>query len=310
MNLSKIFLSAFLVLFLNQAWSFDFEKHLQKVTDGVYAFIGPINDRTTENLGLNNNIGFIDTAQGWVLIDAGGNNEAAAVLEKLAKGIKDQPIVAVINLGSQDHRWLGNAYFAGKGAKIYAYAGTVNTQHKMFDQLVKQITTKVKGLSPIKEKTADVVLQGEKNPLEIGGVKMELIYFGDAHFPGDTVLWLPEKQVLFTGDLVYTDRMLGVHPWSNVITWDEAYQKMHQLDAKYIVPGHGQVADWALADRDTGNYLQKLIKVLTPLAEDFAGVDEAVAQNADWPEFKHLKHYDTWHKTIISRAYLQLENGM
>ncbi|HHS99857.1 MAG TPA: MBL fold metallo-hydrolase, partial [Thiomicrospira sp.] len=36
----------------------------QKVTDGVYAYIGPITDRTPENLGLNNNIGFIDTAKG------------------------------------------------------------------------------------------------------------------------------------------------------------------------------------------------------------------------------------------------------
>lgn len=283
---------------------------LQKLTDGVYAYIGPTDDRTPQNLGLNNNIGFIETQKGWVLVDAGPCPAAGKKLEAMAKQVKKMPIIAVINLGSQDHRWLGNAYFAEKGAKIYAYAGTVKTQQKMFNQLKDHLLKKVPLCAPIKMKTADVVFKNKSNTFSIGGVEMQLNFYGDAHFPGDATLYLPKKKVLFTGDMVYVDRMLGIHPWSNPITWQKAYHQLRKLPAKWIVPGHGQITTWKQADQETGAYLDKLIHTLQPMAEDFAGVDEAVHQNADWPEFKHLKHYNSWHKTNVSRTYLKLESSL
>jgi len=282
----------------------------QKVTNGVYAYTGPLTDRTPENLGLNNNIGFIDTQAGWVLIDSGAGDAAAKKLHEIAKNIKDQPIDAVINIGSQDHRWLGNDYFSKLGAKIYAHQKTVKTQSSMFNQLLDRLVSKVPALKGTHKKTADIVLSENSNTLTIGGVEMQLNFYGDAHFPGDSALWLPKQQVLFTGDSVYVDRMLGVHPWSNTITWNEAYQKMRALPAKFIVPGHGQVSDWEKVDADTGRYLAKLISTLTEAAENMEGVGSAVDANRDWPEFKHLEHYDSWHPQNLNRTYLRIESGL
>lgn len=282
----------------------------QKVADGVYAYIGPTTDRTPENFGLNNNIGFIDTSEGWVLVDSGSGDAGAKKLEQAIMAVKKQPIVAVINIGSQDHRWLGNHYFSSKGAKIYAYEKSVKTQKAMFANQVDSMTKKVPQIKGTQLKTADIELKDSKNKLVIGGVEMHLNFYGDAHFVGDSVLWLPKQQVLFTGDIVYIDRMLGVHPWSNTITWNKAYQAMRQLPAKQIVPGHGQVADWEKADADTGNYLKKLISSLSSAAEDMAGVDKAVSDNRNWPEFKHLDHYDSWHPQNLNRTYLKIESSL
>lgn len=306
-KLTTLFMAGLALIALN---SYAVEFKAQKVADNIYAYVGPLTDRTPENLGLNNNIGFIDTADGWVLVDSGAGDAAAKKLEAIAKGIKDQPIVAVINIGSQDHRWLGNDYFSKQGAKIYAFKKSVKTQTAMFNQLLDRLVPKVPALKGVKMKTADVVLEQTSNTITIGGVEMQLNYYGDAHFPGDSVLWLPKQKVLFTGDIVYLDRMLGVHPWSNTVTWNDAYQAMRKLPAEYIVPGHGKVSDWKQADAETGNYLQKLVKNLKAAAEDFAGVDSAVADNADWPEFSHLEHYDSWHKQNLSRTYLKLESSM
>jgi len=282
----------------------------QKVTDGVYAYVGPITDRTPENLGLNNNIGFIDTAVGWVLVDSGAGDAAAKKLKAIARGIKDQPIVAVINIGSQDHRWLGNDYFSKQGAKIFAFKKSVKTQSAMFNQQLDRLLPKVPALKGVQMKTADVVLEKKSNILNIGGVEMQLNFYGDAHFPGDSALWLPKQKVLFTGDIVYLDRMLGVHPWSNPVTWSEAYQKMRQLPAEFIVPGHGGVSDWQQADTETGNYLKNLNARMQEQAENMDGVDAAVSENKDWPEFKHLEHYDSWHKQNLNRTYLKFESSM
>lgn len=298
----------FILGMVSSAWSS--EVVFQSVKPGIYAYVGPLNDRTPENLGLNNNIGLIDTAKGWVLVDSGAGDLAAKALDEAAQKIKAQPIIAVVTLGSQDHRWMGNDYFSRQGAEIYAYQGTVVTQKKMFAQLKASLSRKVPAFKGTKMKTADKVFEKKKTSFSIGGISMQLNFYGNAHFPGDAVLWLPKQKVLFTGDLVYVDRMLGIHPWSDAQSWLKAYQAMRALPAEIIVPGHGRVTNWQQADRDTGDYLSKVVEVAREGVENFSGVGEVVSANQDWPKFKHLKHYDSWHKRNLNHAYLQIESSM
>ena len=42
---------------------------------------------------------------------------------------------------------------------------------------------------------------------------------GGAHTPGDLMVWLPQQRVVFSGDIVYVDRMLGVIPVSHTGRW-------------------------------------------------------------------------------------------
>lgn len=284
--------------------------HFTKVADDIYAYIGPLTNRTPENLGLNNNIGLVVTKKGSVLIDSGAGVPSAKALEKAVKSITDLPIIAVINTGSQDHRWLGNGYFVEQGAKVYALEKTVKTQTSMGAGLVDKMTKVSDIFASTKPITASEPFKSSDAKFMIGEVGFELKYFGNAHFPGDAVLWLPEQKVLFSGDLIYVDRMLGVHPFSKVASWQKAFHAAESLPAKVIVPGHGQVCDWNKARQDTGNYLDKLVLVMGNAADSMLGVDQAVSDNKDWPEFKHLEHYDSWHKTILNRTYLQFEEGM
>lgn len=303
------FMALFLVLLITPAAAQGFE--FKKVHGNVYAYIGPLDNRTTENLGLNNNIGLVVTKVGAVLIDSGAGDASAKALEKAAKAITKKPIVAVINTGSQDHRWLGNHYFAERGADIYAMQLTVTTQQSMGAGLVDKLSEVSDAfLAEQPLAVAKAPFEGELTQLTIGDTEFELNYYGDAHFPGDIVIWLPKQEVLFSGDMIYVDRMLGVHPFTNVKSWQKAFHQAESLPAKYIVPGHGQVADWDLARQDTGNYLDKLVSVMAEAAEEMQGVGKVVKDNADWPEFKHLEHYDSWHKRILSRTFLQFEEGI
>lgn len=311
MNFIKV-LSVFAVLvvsfFSHSVMAMDFG--FTKVADKTYAYIGPLTNRTPENLGLNNNIGLVVTNKGAVLIDSGAGIPSAKALESAVAKVTDKKVVAVIHTGSQDHRWLGNGYFAEKGATIYALAKTVKTQESMGAGLVDKMTK----VSDVFSTTIPVIAKSpfvkDDVKLTIGDTVFHVKHFGDAHFPGDAVVWLPEQQVLFSGDLIYVDRMLGVHPFSNVASWQKAFHLAEKLPAKLIVPGHGQVSDWDKARQDTGNYLDKLVKVMSAASEDMLGVDQAVSDNKDWPEFKHLEHYNSWHKTILNRTYLQFEEGM
>ena len=278
----------------------------EKVTDNVYAFIGEIDDRTKANLGLNANIGLIVTDAGAVIIDTGAGPLSAAAIEQAAQKITDQKIVAVFNTGSQDHRWLGNDYFAQRGATVYAMDTTVATQQSMLDSILNRI----KGVDEIfHDQTpmhAPEPLSGSNASVTIGSTLFEVKYFNDAHFPGDVVIWLPQSDVLFSGDHVYVDRLLGVHPHTDAVKWVNAYDQMIQLPAKYIVPGHGAVSDKAKVQRETGDYLAQLVEAIMAVQEDFGAIDD-VTPSRDWSQFQHLRHYDGWHGRNVSNTFMRLE---
>lgn len=281
----------------------------EKVTDNVYAFIGEINDRTKENLGLNANIGLVVTPEGAVIIDSGAGPLSAAAIEKAAKKVTDKKIIAVFNTGAQDHRWLGNDYFAKKGAQIFAMQTTVDTQQRMLDSILNRIM----GTDPIfQDQTpfhAPRPFKGNYAAVRIGGVDFVVQYFNDAHFPGDAVIWLPQTKVLFSGDHVYVDRLLGVHPHTHAVKWLDAYEQMIQLPAKYIVPGHGAVSDKAKVQRETGDYLKQLVEAVKETVDDMGSLDD-VTPSRDWSQFQHLRHFDGWHGRNVSNTFQRLEMEM
>lgn len=280
------------------------------VADGIHALIGPTGGRTYDNQGLNANFGVVATAAGTLLIDSGASTAGAQILERQAVALTGKPVRWVINTGSQDHRWLGNAYFRAKGIEVIALDRMVATQKTVGQQELDGLRPVLKDrLGDTRPVTADRVEAGPVARLELGGRKIELHYFADAHFPGDSVVWLPQERVLFAGDHVYTDRLLGILPQSNAVSWLAAFEGLAALQPQRIVPGHGSVADIAKARADTGDYLRFVVDGVNKLAEDLAGVDQAVAALGAAPRFAHLENYRELHRGNVSRAYLRLEAG-
>lgn len=74
------------------------------------------------------------------LIDSGASAHSAAMLGKAISQVTAKPVRWVFNTGSQDHRWLGNEYFARKGAQIQALAETVQTQKMHGEQQIAGLT--------------------------------------------------------------------------------------------------------------------------------------------------------------------------
>lgn len=290
------------------AWAGTYRLSPTEIVPGVYALIGDTGGRTFENHGLNNNMGFIVTDSGVILIDPGATPAGAAIIEKAIGEITDEPVRWVINTGSQDHRWLGNSYFTDKGAEIIALRRTIDTQRRFakshIANLKRLLRERADGLRPV---YAEASPDRERMELKRGGKTLELIWLGDAHFPGDAVVWLPEERVVFTGDLVYMDRMLGLLPDSPVVDWQKAFSAMVALEPLHIVPGHGDAAGLAKAKRDTGDYLDWLIREVGVRIEEWKELDETVDELGDAPQFKHLRHYESWHKTNVNRTFLQLE---
>lgn len=304
-----LLLVAFVALTASQAQADVVQLH--KVADGVYALIGSTGPRTRDNYALNANLGFVVTRTGVVLIDSGATAQSGPLIARAIARVSPLPVRWVINTGSQDHRWLGNGYFKRHGARIIAFRATVRTQranaHSELTRLRTVLGTRLDGTKPV---YATEPLPGTRARLRLGGVQLELRRFGAAHFPGDAVVWLPGPRVLFTGDMVFVDRLLGIMPESNTVAWRAAFHRMAQaLRPAHVVPGHGGICDMAKARAETGAYLDWLVSTVGPAAQAWEPLEETVAHlHAIAPKpFRTLEHFDTLDPVNIHRTYLQMQ---
>ena len=277
------------------------------VAEGVYAHVGDRGPRTAENEGLNANIGLVVTPGGAVLIDSGATLQSARQIAEAAAKVTPQPIRWVVNTGGQDHRWLGNGYFKAQGAEVIAHADAeADMKNRGNDHLVALRATlgaKADGTVPT---LPTRWLAGNDRRLELGGVVFEFKHRGGAHTPGDTMVWLPQKNVLFTGDVVYVDRMLGVLPVSDTKRWLDTFAVIEQLNPALLVPGHGSVTTVATAQADTQAYLLALRAHMKKAVDDGVDVSAAVKSFNAAP-FMRLLNAAELMPGNASRTYLELE---
>lgn len=283
------------------------EIRFEPVADGVYAFIGELGARTPVNEGLNANLGLVVTAAGAVLIDSGATLQGARQIRDAIRRVTGQPVRWVINTGGQDHRWLGNGYFAGLGAEVIAHAaGEADMRNRGGDHLEAlraALGDKAQGTVPT---LPTHWLSGADEHLELGGVVFEFRHRGGAHTPGDMLVWLPQKQVLFSGDVVYVDRLLGVIPVSRTKPWLATFEEIERLRPARIVPGHGRVTDLTTARAQTRDYLMALRAHMKAAVDDGTDMSAAV-RRFDARPFLGLANAAELMPGNASRVYLEME---
>jgi glyoxylase-like metal-dependent hydrolase (beta-lactamase superfamily II) len=285
----------------------EFVPQAERVADNVYAIVGPLGQRSVENDGLNATFGFVVTPDGVILVDSGASRLGAEKLARAIRAVTDRPVRWVINTGSQDHRWLGNEHFAKQGAQLIALRRTAATQAQYAQQhlqgLERQLGVRLAGTTPLPATTRH---DGDAATLVLGGETVVLRYT-DAHFPGDVLVHLPRRGVVFTGDLVYIDRILGVLPWSSVAKGQKAFHALAALKPLHVVPGHGRVCDLTKAQRETGDYYAFLTETIGKAAQEMEPMDEVLTRHADLPAFRHLENYRDLHRANMNRAFTEYE---
>jgi cyclase len=127
--------------------------------------------------------------------------------------------------------------------------------------------------------------------LRVGDTCVQLVELGPAHTGGDVVAIVPDRGVLFSGDLLF----VGGHPivWAGpVARWIDALDRILELDVSVIVPGHGPVTDKAGA-AELRAYFVELLAAARPLwDEGLSALDAARRLHIDrasaWGEAERL----------------------
>ncbi len=300
-------LIAFAVLLCGASSTWALDIAFEPVAPNVYAYVGDTEGRTYENEALNANLGLMVTPEGALLIDSGATFQSARKIAEAARKVTSQPIRWVINTGGQDHRWLGNGYFKAQGVEIMAHA---SGEADMRTRGPEQLRANAPVLKDKQDGTEVVLptrwLRDADTTLTLGGVTVQVVHRQGGHTPGESMVWLPQSGVVFTGDVVYVDRILGLHPVSKTKTWLTSFEALEALDPKVVVPGHGRVTTLAQAKRDTSDLLRALRSHIGKAVEEGTDLSTAV-RSFDATPFQYLKHVDVWMPQLANRTYLEME---
>lgn len=119
--------------------------------------------------------------------------------------------------------------------------------------------------------------------LSVGSKQVELTDLGPAHTSSDTIVWLPDDRVVFTGDLLFNEG----HPimWAGPIeNWIAACQYIIDLDPSVVVPGHGPITDKAAVAgmKDYFEYVREAARMRFDAGMEF----EQAARDINMSEYR------------------------
>jgi len=235
---------------------------VEEVSDGIFAYI-----QLDGSWGLNNS-GFLVGSDGVTVVDTCFTERRSRMFHDAIRRQTDLPLRTLVNTHHHGDHTHGNY--------VFLPAATI-VGHELCRQEVIATGHGATGLFPGVEwgevRIAPPFLTFEERlNLYVDDLKVELIFAGPAHTTNDVVAWVPERKVLFAGDVVFN----GGTPFvmmGSIAGSLEALERLRALGPQTIVPGHGPVCGPEVLD-GVADYLRFVREAarrgfeegLTPLA--------------------------------------------
>ncbi|SFR32359.1 MBL fold metallo-hydrolase [Litoreibacter janthinus] len=277
-----------------------------EVIPGVFSAIGATAPPTYENSGHNNNLSFIITGDGVVVVNGGAAYLLAKALHDEIRALTDQPVKLVFNENGQGHAVLGNNYWTELGIPVVAHQDAADEVEERGASLLdsmkrynrdKADSTKVQGPTETFE---------DEYIVDMGDFHIEARHLGPAHSPGDIVVWLPEQGLVISGDMAFHERMLPIFEDTYTADWLETWDtEFEALNATYVIPGHGHPTNMAQVRRYTKDYLEYLRGKIGELIEEGGGLAEAYY--VDQSPYAHLDTFEELATKNAGRVFEQME---
>jgi len=292
-----------ILLAFSFVYAFEYNLNPQKVTEGVYCFFGKLEPIEKQNAGNVVNSCFVQTKEGFVVIDSGPTFAYAAQAYNQMQKIAKLPVKYVINTHIHDDHWLGNSFYKSKGALLigprdYEQNIVAGMQTRIERILGKKLfaKTKIVTLDKIVDDNLTLVVGNEKFEIK----QLESI----AHTKGDLVVHVPANESLFVGDLVFSGRLTSLRDGSILGSLD-ALEKIDAYHAKHIIGGHGYDTNANVTKR-FASYLLEIKKEVLEAQDKDVGM-ESITKVVTMPKYKKMKLYDVLHARTVVDAYKELE---
>ncbi|MFN3642248.1 MAG: MBL fold metallo-hydrolase [Gemmobacter sp.] len=277
-----------------------------EVIPHVWTAIGATAPPTYENAGHNNNLSFLVTGDGVIVVNSGASFRLAEALHAEIRRRTDQPVRLVIVENGQGHAMLGNGYWAAQGVPILAHEDAVEefARHGGEDLAALQRYARENA------EGTEVVMPSEtfidRREIVMGEMRVVVLHLGPAHSPGDTQVWLPDLGFMIAGDIAFHERLPPIFADTCTACWIETWESAFEpLAPTWIIPGHGHPTNLAQVRRYTRDYLVYLREQIAAHLE--AGGDLAGAYYVDQSPYAHLDTFGELATRNAGQVFTEME---
>ena len=211
--------------------------------------------------GAGGNTGIIIGQNGVIVIDAKTTPDSAKdMLAQIAK-ITPKPVTHVILTHSDLDHVNGLAAFP-QGITIIAHENNKKEQEKA-------LAAGGRGAPPADRLPTQVVTKN-KETMKIEGVNVTLLHWAPAHTSGDLVVYLPNEKIVFTGDIIATQRpdpLIHLEKNGTAEGWIQTTKGMVGLNADTYVPGHGELQTKADIQKRLKDAEERVAKIKQMVAQ-------------------------------------------
>jgi cyclase len=203
---------------------------IREVSKDIYAYV------QLDGSWFLNNAGCIVGNNTVTVIDSTGTEARARAWHAAIRKVTSKPVSTLIDTHAHGDHTYGNFMFADSAIiasercrrEVIAAGTSAFSRFPMVDF----------GNCPI---TPPTVTFTDTLNAYVDDLRIELMYVAPAHTTTDIVAWLPDRKLLFAGDIIFN----GGTPFAlqgSIGGWLDALDRIEALGAETIVPGHGEVS--------------------------------------------------------------------
>ncbi len=283
----------------------------KELAPGVYALVS--NKPPTDNSG------FVVGEEGVLVIDAHINGDMARQIQARVREVTDKPILYLVNTNYHGDHTFGNYAFP-EDTRIVAHRLTAERMQDFEHEKVLMLAVVDNDATILRDtrlRLPDITFD-ETMRINLGGRVVELYHFGPGNTPGDTVVYVPEAKVAWTGNLVFGEGTIPFLIEGGAVDYLATLARFAQtVDARTIIPGHAIPTTGAILGRYLA-YLSDLVHTVRGARLQGHTLEEALSQNelpaayvipADSPLAALGKFFIAVHRWNLRVTYGELAGG-
>ena len=279
----------------------------EKLNQEVWIFLGNGYQITAENKGRVTNIGYIETEESGIIINAGiSHYHAQQIFEQISEISNKKELNAIITQGTQKFA-LGAFSLEKLGVRTYAHPRAVSQMAQRCSYCIQYLRETL-GIAEMKhtevDEPSDIALLNlsPNSPLS----DIAVIDHGDTRSNGVIMIYHKPSEVLFAGDVVFSGIVPNIKE-SNLPRWKKSLKLLRELPISTIIPGVGPKLTKA-AISDSLAYLEALDMTTERLYKDNQDLLSAT-KNGDLSQFSNWSLYNERHSNNVMYRYLQIEEN-
>jgi glyoxylase-like metal-dependent hydrolase (beta-lactamase superfamily II) len=294
----------FLSLLFFTVYLFGFDYHLKpyKLNDGINCFFGLPSNISEDNGGNMINSCYIETEEGYIVIDSGPTYSYAQSTYEIMKNKKNLPVKYVINTSSDEVHILGNGFFKEQNAILIgpkSYKRDLQDKKKLLisDKISKDALLNTRFIS------IDKYLENDLN-ITFGDlvVNIKKIKNDDEHL----IVYIPSKKIVFAGDMIFNNRIVAFKNNRSILVWQEGIELLKSLEWDDIVSAHGYMTRRS-ALKNTESYLSLLKSEVKSSILSGESKENAI-KNIKLSAFSEDRLYSLWHHKNVATVYDELKS--